>query len=299
MQWPSWATLWRREMPNNENQDIEKRASNSPPAPLTPPKPPGSWENNLNSTDWSHYTTPQTITISLLTTATTLALIKLYKTYLRRIPTVDYLKPGFFRTRSVYGYVTRVGDRDNFHLYHTPGGRWMGWGWLPRRRVQDMTKEAVKGKTMHVRLAGVDAPELAHFGRPAQPFGQEAIVWLKSFVLGKYVRVYPYREDQYKRVVCSAYKRRFVFFRSDVGLNMLKRGLATVYEAKFGSEFGSQEEVYRAAEEKAKQRKVGMWQETGLVGRLLGKKSGFESPRDYKTRMGREERDGKKAEMAK
>ncbi|KAI7589612.1 hypothetical protein KC343_g18605, partial [Hortaea werneckii] len=63
----------------------------------------GSWESNLNSTDWSHYTSPQTIVASVLTTAATLALVRLYKTYLRRIPNVDYLKPGFFRHRSLYG----------------------------------------------------------------------------------------------------------------------------------------------------------------------------------------------------
>ena len=162
-----------------------------------------------------------------------------------------------------------------------------------------MTEKAVKGQTMHVRIAGVDAPELAHFGRPAQPYGQEAIDWLKSFILHRYVRVYPYREDQYKRVVCSVYKRRFGLFNSDVGMNMLKRGLATVYEAKFGSEFGSKEETYKAAEKRAKQKKVGMWQEPGIVGKMLGQKSSFESPREYKTRMTQQEKDGKTSNLAK
>jgi endonuclease YncB( thermonuclease family) len=58
----------------------------------------------------------------------------------------------------------------------------------------------LKGKTIHVRLAGVDAPEvrkilfmdpawsdgqdcwhplrqLAHFGKPAQPYSREALEW--------------------------------------------------------------------------------------------------------------------------
>ena len=165
-----------------------------------------------------------------------------------------------------------------------------------------MERAKGKGKTIHVRIAGVDAPELAHFGRPAQPYGQEAIEWLKGFILGKYVRVYPWRQDQYSRVVCSVYKRRWVFFKSDVSLNMLKCGLATVYEAKFGSEFGNKEKQYRAAEERAKQKKIGMWQEPGLVARILGKKDSFESPRDYKTRMATTEKNEKnenKADMAK
>lgn len=221
-------------------------------------------------------------------------MVRLYKTYLRRIPTVSYLKPGFFRRRNFYGYVTRVGDGDNFHFFHTPGGTMMGWGWMPRRRVKNMMERAAKkGKTLHVRLAGVDAPEMAHFGRPAQPYSKEALDWLKDSVLHKYVRVYPYRPDQYGRVVCSVYRRKLLFFRSDVGLNMLKCGLATVYEAKFGSEFGNKEEEYRAAEEKAKQKNIGLWQQPGLMARILGKKGSFESPRDYKTRMTQQQKTGK------
>ena len=60
---------------------------------------------------------------------------------------------------------------------------------------------------------------------------------------------------------------------------MLKAGFATVYEASFGVEFGSKkhEERYRKAEAKAKARKKGIWSES---------KSTFESPRQFKARMG-------------
>ena len=58
---------------------------------------------------------------------------------------------------------------------------------------------------------------------------------------------------------------------------MLKTGLATVYEAKSGAEFGDgQEERYRRTESSAKSSRRGMWA-------LDSKK--LESPRDYKTRM--------------
>lgn len=286
MRWPDWLSSRTK-----TTEDDQKGA------PKILSKTPGSWSKNLNSTDWSHYTTPQTIIASVITTATTLALIRLYKTYLRRIPTVEYLKPSLFRQRSLFGYVTSVGDGDNFRLFHTPGGRWLGWGWLPGRKIQNKTPKEVKDQTVHVRIAGVDAPELAHFGRPSQPYGQEALDWLKSNIAGRYVRAYPYRRDQYDRIVCSVYQRKFVFFKSDVGLNMLKSGLATVYEAKFGSEFGNQEENYRDAEAKAKQKGVGMWQAPGLVDKMLGSsgsKKQPESPRAYKTRMTKQEQEGKK-----
>ena len=129
---------------------------------------------------------------------------------------------------------------------------------------------------IHVRLAGVDAPEMAHFGRPAQPYSAEAFNWLRDYVLHRRVRAYVYKRDQYDRVVSTVYVRRGLF-RQDVGLQMLKRGLATVYEAKSGAEFGKLEDKYRRAEWWAKKRRKGMWS---------GRKADYESPRDFKTRMG-------------
>jgi endonuclease YncB( thermonuclease family) len=57
---------------------------------------------------------------------------------------------------------------------------------------------------------------------------------------------------------------------------MVKRGLATTYEAKSGGEYGGLKQVYERAEAKAKRKKKGMWS---------GKPSEFESPREYKTRL--------------
>jgi endonuclease YncB( thermonuclease family) len=75
-------------------------------------------------------------------------------------------------------------------------------------------------------------------------------------------------------VVATVFVRKY-FFRKDVGKEMLKAGLATIYEAKMGAEFGDFEEKYRMAEEKAKAKKRGMW---------AGNAKDYESPRDYKTR---------------
>jgi endonuclease YncB( thermonuclease family) len=63
---------------------------------------------------------------------------------------------------------------------------------------------------------------------------------------------------------------------------MLREGLATVYEAKTGVEFGGEvlERKYREAERWAKARGKGMWKGHGT-----GKPEGWESPRDYKARM--------------
>ena len=104
------------------------------------------------------------------------------------------------------------------------------------------------------------------------------------------MRVYVYRQDQYQRAVASAYVRRALDFplpfrRRDVSYEMLRRGLGTVYEAKVGAEFGGEanEQRYRKAEWWAKLRGAGLWKDFRKNGK------DWESPREYKTRMGLEE----------
>lgn len=120
--WPRAAMRWplSTSSPNKDDRDV---------------KPLVSWSDNLNATDWSHYTEPRTVIPSVLLTLATLATIRVYKRYLRRIPDTKHIKPDLFRRRSLFGTVTSVGDGDNFRLFHTPGGRLGGWGWLPNRTV--------------------------------------------------------------------------------------------------------------------------------------------------------------------
>ncbi|KAG8666013.1 putative endonuclease lcl3 [Fusarium poae] len=204
-----------------------------------------------------------------------MAVLQLYANYLRRIPGSAYVRPNFFRNRSIYGRVTSVGDGDNFHLFHTPGGRSLGWGWL--RRIPE-TRKDLKDRTAEskipIRIAGVDAPECAHFGKPAQRYSAEALAWLRNYLLKRNVRAYVWRKDQYDRIVATVYTRRWLF-RRDVGLEMIKAGVATTYEAKQGAEFGGRQAIYEKAEAKAKQKRKGMWS---------GKAKDFESPRAYKTK---------------
>ena len=219
---------------------------------------------------------PETWIASATLTGGSLFAFRLYRSYLRRIPQATDIRPAFLRKRSIFGRVTSVGDGDNFRIYHTPGGRLAGWGWLPWRRVPD-TRKALQNQTIHVRLAGVDAPEMAHFGRPEQPYAPEALKWLTDYVGDRRVRAYVYKQDQYSRVVATVYVRKWLL-RRDVGLQMLREGFATVYEAKTGAEFGTLEETYREAERRAKTKRKGLW---------AGKSKGdFETPGEYKKRHG-------------
>lgn len=60
---------------------------------------------------------------------------------------------------------------------------------------------------------------------------------------------------------------------------MLREGLATVYEAKSGAEFGGpeQEKKYRNAEALAKKKGKGLWKTKDS--------NNWESPREFKSRM--------------
>lgn len=97
----------------------------SPPPGKEGPKDPSPWSAYLPAGD------PRQIVIpTALSTLGVLGLVAFYRRFLRRIPGTAYIKPTAFRKRKLLGRVTSVGDGDGFHLYHTPGGRLAGWGWL-------------------------------------------------------------------------------------------------------------------------------------------------------------------------
>ncbi|KAF3192016.1 putative endonuclease lcl3 [Orbilia oligospora] len=259
----------------------------SPPPP--PPEHPLIRSYNSLKARISGITSlpPSAIDILLpsITAATaTLTLVYLYRNFLKRYPDSNSLPPQFFRRKGLYGKVVSVGDADNFRLFHTPGGRWTGWGWL--RRIPEGRK-MLKGQTIHIRIAGVDAPEGAHFGKPSQPHSSESLSYLSNLLTSHNVRAHLLRRDQYERVVCSVSMKRkgilgLLGFKHDVGLLMLKAGMAQVYEGTYGIEFGKRqgmEEKYRAAEEEARAKKLGIW---GLKGK-------YESPGQYKARFGGKE----------
>lgn len=199
---------------------------------------------------------PKVLLLSGALTGSVLGTYLFYKRYVRRVRTYLDLTPRILDTqRRLYGRVTRVGDGDNFRFYHTPGGALLGWGWL--RKVPRGRSE-LKDETLMVRLCGVDAPERAHFGKKAQPYSEEALVWLQRYVLGRLVTITPYLIDQYKRVVARAQVWKLTG-RRDVSAEMLRAGLGVVYEAKYGAEFGANEAWYRKLEARAKARRHGLW----------------------------------------
>ena len=127
MRWPPWSS------PSVKDQDEKTKSV--------------SWTETLNATDWAHYTDPRTVIPTIILTGTALLSVRFYRSYLRRIPQATNIQPGFWRRRSLLGRVTSVGDGDNFRMFHTPGGRLAGWGWIPGRKVPEK-REDLKDKTV-------------------------------------------------------------------------------------------------------------------------------------------------------
>ncbi|KAI7871234.1 hypothetical protein BDF14DRAFT_1764762 [Spinellus fusiger] len=182
--------------------------------------------------------------------------VYLITTYLigKRYPTAGHIPPEAILSKKIIrGRVTAVGDSDNFRLYHTPG--W-GWGWF--RFIPNNRKE-LKNQTIPIRIAGVDAPEGAHFGMPSQPYSAEAKAFLTKMILGKDVRVQLLSRDQYSRIVAMAYVRQPPLYRyKNVSVEMVKEGLASLYVSK-GAEYGTHLSEIKNALAKAKKQKKGIW----------------------------------------
>ncbi|SCU93293.1 LADA_0G02300g1_1 [Lachancea dasiensis] len=245
--------------------------------------------------------------LSFLLTGSILTSYAIFNKHLRQYSRATEIPSSSFRKKWLYGKVTSVGDGDNFHFFHTPGGLRGGWGWLRREPQLDKTdaghkslpsrlfaslarrhmsepekfrslQVSYKGKrnlpTISIRLCGVDAPERAHFGNPAQPFSEEALIWLRHTILGRHVWVKPLAIDQYGRCVAKVEYLTWTGWRN-LSLDMVKNGLAVVYEGKTGAEFDTEEDIYVFHQTIAQQRRVGLWS--------LKK---METPGAYKKRMG-------------
>ncbi|KAH9990103.1 hypothetical protein BJV77DRAFT_1151171 [Russula vinacea] len=221
----------------------------------------------------------------LLGSATALGASSAYRRFFKRIKNAEWITPDVLRRkRWITGIVTSVGDADNFRLYHTPG---FGWRGLLKFRHVPATNRGLKGQTIHIRMAGMDAPEGSHFGRSAQPYAAEALAWLKENVEGRRIKCQLLRRDQYNRVVAlpllphaafRLWRRWGTSARTttrNLPLEMVRAGWGAVYVQK-GAEYGSdwEKEAYLAAEAEAQAARRGMWKNG----------TDIELPSDYKKR---------------
>jgi hypothetical protein len=130
MRWPPW---------NSESSDDQKKQQESSSSGWS--SHPTSTNNSSSALDWTAFTEPRTIFPTLLLTSSILLAVRFHRRYLRRFPDAPSISPSFLRRRTIFGQVTSVGDGDNFRIFHTPGGRLAGWGWLPWKKIPTAKKE--------------------------------------------------------------------------------------------------------------------------------------------------------------
>mmetsp|Transcript_619 Transcript_619/g.1256 ORF Transcript_619/g.1256 Transcript_619/m.1256 type:complete len:289 (-) Transcript_619:3116-3982(-) len=173
-----------------------------------------------------------------------------------RFRTAEDIPQGWIRRQATLrGRVVRVGDGDNFRMIHLPWIR----RWVHRGSNSSLVRSANAEQSIHIRLAGVDAPECSHFGLAGQPFGPDARRWLHDFLDKRWVSVVLHERDQYRRIVGTAYVRpRGGIFRQNVSVALVRAGYAVVFRGP-QAQYGGALRALEVAERQAKRRAIGMW----------------------------------------
>lgn len=105
-------------------------------------------------------------------------------------------------------------------------------------------------KKTHIRLQGIDAPELK------QEFGSVSQQNLSRMVLGKQVTIVWTKLDKYRRTVGT-----IMLDGHDINIEQVKAGLAWHFK-KYEDEQNPEDRVtYAAAEQQARSAKLGLWQD--------------------------------------
>jgi endonuclease YncB( thermonuclease family) len=108
----------------------------------------------------------------------------------------------------------------------------------------------VEKQLLRIRVASIDAPEMG------QAFGQRAKQFMSALVFGKDVELRFHTVDRYGRMVTMV----FVDGR-DVGLELIRAGLAWAYEHYLPEASPELQAQYSATETAARVSRLGLWQE--------------------------------------
>jgi micrococcal nuclease len=117
----------------------------------------------------------------------------------------------------------------------------------------DTIEVVIRGRTVDVRLIGVDTPERVHPSEPVECFGPAASEFASSRLSGRTVQLDfdAERRDHYGRVLAYVWLNNQLFNRT-----LVARGFASVVIYEPNSEYATR--LY-AAESRAERRDKGMW----------------------------------------
>ncbi|KAL7529912.1 hypothetical protein ACHAWF_003157 [Thalassiosira exigua] len=160
----------------------------------------------------------------------------------------------FFKSNKVIrGRVVKVIDGDTIRIRHTP--------FYPLSKSKGgCIGRKLSECTISVRLYGVDAPETAKFGNPAQPYSDEATKYVFDRVYDRVVRVKLLRKDQYSRVVGKVTARRkfLPFLKKDLSEGLVERGYASLYIGG-GADYDGRRTELEKKVKMAQDKKRGIW----------------------------------------
>ncbi|OOH87673.1 hypothetical protein BMT54_09545 [Pasteurellaceae bacterium 15-036681] len=123
------------------------------------------------------------------------------------------------------------------------------------------TLTCLESKTQHkIRLLHIDAPE------SGQPYGSNAKKALSDIVFGKNVTIASTGNDRYGRVLGIVY-----YGNINANLRLVEQGMAWAYRPQTRAE-------YRFAQENARVRKIGLWQDKNAIEPLEWRKNGGKKP---------------------
>lgn len=123
--------------------------------------------------------------------------------------------------------------------------------------ISDGDTITVLDNSMHqhkVRLMGIDAPE------KSQAFGSEAKQTLSNYIYKNEVTVEYKKLDKYKRIV-----GKVTLDGQDICLQMIREGMAWHYTEYEKEQSKTDRDLYREAEAKARDMKIGLWGENQPV----------------------------------
>ena len=105
-------------------------------------------------------------------------------------------------------------------------------------------------KKTHIRLQGIDAPEIK------QAFGPESQQYLSRIVLGKQVTIVWTKLDKYRRTVGT-----IMLDGRDINIEQVKAGMAWHFKKYEDEQKPEDRRTYAAAEQQARAAKLGLWKD--------------------------------------
>lgn len=129
--------------------------------------------------------------------------------------------------------------------------------WTVIKVVDGDTFYAVReGTKKKFRLIGIDTPEFSHFGKPEEPYAQEATDFLSDMVLYHTVILSEDLQplDKYKRSLVYVYMSDSTF----VNAELVEKGWATTMTIPPNVEYSDH---FRKLQSEARIKKIGIWQD--------------------------------------